>query len=627
MAYLVHFRRVTSRVGYARNLHVQRRLYPSGGLSPSYNGIVPRFLVPAALAFGVSLSAQVPSFFPLKDVKAGQHGVGRTVFSGDRVEEFQVEILGVLENIGPKQSLILARLSGGPLEHTGVMQGMSGSPVYIDGKLAGAVAMAFPFSKDPIAGIRPIQDMLGVATARTTAGVQRASVSLGDRDLTRALPKPEPTLAGESRLVDIATPVSFGGFTRSTLEHFAPQLRSLGLEPRQGVSGGGRVGPGMGNPADLKPGSMISVQLMAGDLSVGADGTVTHIDGSRIFAFGHRFLAIGSTALPFARAEVVTLLPNVNTSFKLSAAREWMGTILQDRSTAVTGELGTSPDLVPVSIRLSRSGNQLEAYQIQMVNDRLLSPLLVQMAIFSAIDATERSIGVSSFRIAGEIDFQNSPVPVRLNNMFAADNGSAAQVSLSAAIPLAYVLQGGFSSLQLKKVALDIESFDEKKQLQIDQVSAARREVRPGETVDLSIGLTGENGTETSRTVKWTVPIGMEPGPLYFTVADGNVTNMTEFRQIIGATVRSPRQLISTVNNLRANTKAYVRVWRTDPAYQLEGEDFPDPPPSVSLILSGSQSALAGISQTRNSKLAELAVDLGDTVISGTKTIQVEVKE
>ena len=538
-----------------------------------------------------------------------------------------MEILGVLDNIGPKQSLILARLSGGPLEHTGVMQGMSGSPVYIDGKLAGAVAMAFPFSKDPIAGIRPIQDMLGVASASAAPPTQRSSLSLTDRDLTRLLPRPELALAGESRLVDIATPVSFGGFTTATLNYFAPQLRALGLEPRQGVTGGGRIAPRMGNPADLQPGSMISVQLMAGDLSVGADGTVTHIDGNRVFAFGHRFLAIGSTALPFARADVVTLLPNLNTSFKLSAAREWMGTILQDRNTAVAGELETSPDLVPVSVRLSRGGKRLEEYRIQMVNDRLLSPLLVQMAVYSAIDATERTVGASSFRVSGEIDFQNAPAPVRLDNMYAADNGSAIQVSLSAAIPLAYVLQSNFASLRLKSFALDIESFDEKKQLQIDQVSAARREVRPGETVDLSIVLSGENGAETTRSVKWAVPIGLEPGPLYFTVADGNVTNLTEFRQIIGATPRSPRQLITTVNNLRANTKAYVRVWRTEPAFQLEGEDFPDPPPSVSLIFSGSQSALAGISQTRNSKLGEIEVAAGDMVVSGSKTIQVEVKE
>ena len=273
-----------------------------------------RFTVPAVFALTAALSAQT-SFFPLKDVKPGMRATGRTVFTGNQVEDFQVEILGVLDNVGPKQSLILARLSGGPLEHTGVMQGMSGSPVYIGGKLLGAVAMAFPFAKDPIAGIRPIQDMVTVSAASRPATVQRASLSPAERDLTRVFPKPEPVLSGEARMIDIATPLSFGGFSRATLDAFAPQLRALGLEPRQGVTGGADIPPRMGNPADLKPGSMISVQLLAGDMSVGADGTVTYIDGNRIYAFGHRFLAVGPTALPFARAEVITLLPNVNTSF------------------------------------------------------------------------------------------------------------------------------------------------------------------------------------------------------------------------------------------------------------------------------------------------------------------------
>src|SRR3954471_17034135 len=186
-------------------------------VSPAlYNGTVPRLVVPAVLALAAALSAQT-ALFPLKDIKQGMHGTGRTVFSGNKIEDFQVEILGVLDNIGPKESLILARLSGGPLEHTGGMQGMSGSPVYIDGKLIGAVAMAFPFAKDPIAGIRPIEAMLRTSTSPSSAAplsspppaAQRAS--LFDRDLSRRFPRPAAVLSGEARMIDIATPVSFGG--------------------------------------------------------------------------------------------------------------------------------------------------------------------------------------------------------------------------------------------------------------------------------------------------------------------------------------------------------------------------------------------------------------------------------
>ena len=593
---------------------------------------MPRLVVPAALALATVLSAQT-ALFPLKDLKAGMHGTGRTVFNGNKIEDFQVEILGVLDNIGPKESLILARLSGGPLEHTGVMQGMSGSPVYIDGKLVGAVAMAFPFAKDPIAGIRPIEAMLRTSTAATppspapAASGQRADLALNERDLTRRIPRPEPVLGGEARMIDIATPVSFGGFSRATLDAFAPQLRAVGLEPRQGVTSGGKIEPAMGNPADLKPGAMISVQLMAGDLSVGADGTVTLIDANRVYAFGHRFLDIGSTALPFARAEVLTLLANTNTSFKISTAKEWMGTIYQDRNTAVAGELGKRPAMVPVSVGLSRAGKAVESYQMQMVNDALLSPLLLQMAVFSAIDATERTVGAGSIRVTGQIEFQNGAAPLRINNIYAADNGSPMMASLSAAIPVAFVMQGGFESLLLKNVSIHLEAFDQKKQLTIDGISTSRREVRAGEKVQLNVSLSGDNGAEAVRRVEYQVPIGAEPGMLYFTVADANTANIADFRQVLTATARTPGQLLATVNNLHPNTKAYVRVWRADPAFQLEGADLPDPPASVSLILAGSQSSSAGITQTRNSKIAEMEIDIGDMAVTGSKTVQVEVKE
>jgi hypothetical protein len=319
----------------------------------------------------------------------------------------------------------------------------------------------------------------------------------------------------------------------------------------------------------------------------------------------------------------MTLLPNLASSFKISSPKEWMGTISQDRNTAIAGQLGRRARMVPVSISMARAGKKLEGYELHMANDRFLAPFLMQIAVFSAIDSTERSIGASTYGVRGQIEFQGSAPPLKLNNMFSGDANTAMQVSLSAAIPLAYVLQSGFSGLEVKKVALEIDSFDEKKQLQIDHVVASPHEVRPGEKVQLTAVLVGENGLEISRTVNYSVPIGAAPGPLSFTVADGNVANLSEYRQMLAATPRSAEQLVTSVNKLRANTKAYVRVWRQDPNFQLEGEDYPDPPPSLALILATTQTAL----QTRNSKVAELEINAGDFVISGTKTVQVEVKE
>jgi hypothetical protein len=482
--------------------------------------------------------------------------------------------------------------------------------------------MAFPFSKEPIAGIRPIADMI----AAPEPPARRAAVKLDAENLLAGLPQRGEASFGGGKLIDIATPVSFGGFTRDTIDRFAPQLRALGLEPMQGIAGG-RIPQRMGDKSALEPGAMISVGLVTGDLNIAADGTVTHIDGDRIYAFGHRFLSTGSTDLPFARSEVLTLLPSVSTSFKISAAKELMGAISQDRNAFIAGELGRRAAMVPVRISVGRPNGRRQTYSLEMVDDRLLSPFLLQMSVFSAIDATERTVGAGSFLMKGRIEFRELAEPVKLDNMFTADSNTPMQVALSAAIPLAYVLQGGFEALRVKQVDLEIDSFDEKKQLDIDHVFAGRRQARPGETIDLTVGLTGENGVLTTRKVSFPTPIGMTPGPLYFTVSDASTANLTELRQAVTTTPRSPSQLVSTVNDLKANTKAYVRVWRPDPAYQVGGEDLPAPPASLAMILGRAQSGYGGLTQGYNSKIAEIEIDGGGAVLSGSKTIQVEIKE
>jgi len=573
-----------------------------------------------AAALNVCLHAAL-TIMPLKEVQAGMHGIGKTVFAGDRIEDFQVEILGILRNTGPKESLILARLSGGPLEHTGVMQGMSGSPVYIDGKLIGAVAMAFPFAKDPIAGIRPIEEMLAVDLLPDARRISPR------RDIASLLPAPDKPVAAEGRMTDVATPISLGGFTSAAVDRFAPGMRALGLEPRQSLSLGGGAPEKMGDPSKLKPGSMISVQLMTGDMSVGADGTLTCIDGERVYAFGHRFLAIGPTELPFTRSEVMTLLANVNTSFKISASQELMGVISQDRNTAITGSLGRQAAMLPLDIEVAQQSGSafkdIDTYRMNMVNDRFLSPFLLQMAVFSAIDATERATGAASISVRGSIEFENRKEAVSLRNIYAADSGAAMLAATQTAVPLSYLMQGGFDALKVRRISLRLESSNTKKDLAIGQVYLSRREAKPGETVELMTMLEGENGVEVTKSVKYTIPPGTAPGTLFFTIADGAQTSLAELRQIILETPTSPEQMISTVNRLRPSDKTYIRVWRADPAYAVEGEELPDPPPSLALVLGTTQT----VSQNRNSKIGEIVIDTGDTMVTGTKTVQLEVKE
>ena len=561
-----------------------------------------RFL---AALIAVSALSGAPIIYPLKDVRPGQKGVGRTVFSGSKVEDFQVEVLGVLENIGPRQSIILARLSGGPLAETGVMQGMSGSPVYIDGKLVGAVALGFPQAKEAIAGIRPIEDMLRIEPdpkgARLAATPRQKYVS------------------GDLRLEEIATPVSFSGFSGTTLEHFAPQLRGLGLDPRQGVSGGGNPPDRLGDPKTLEPGSMISVQLLSGDMSVSADGTVTAIDGNRVYAFGHRFLSSGSTEMPFARAEVLALLPNLNSSFKISQAKEWMGTITEDRDVAVTGLTGRRAAMSPLEIRVGSN-----TYHMSVVQDRVMTPLVAQMAVFSAIDSTERAVGAATFSVRGRAEFAGGSV--KLDNVYSGDVNVAALASVGTAAPLSYALGSGFDAFRLKNISLDIVPLSTRNQVQIADVLAPRQ-VHPGDDVELTVVLAGENGAETIKKSHYKLPVGAPSGALFVTVSDATAANLVDVQTALGSPARSPAQVLGLLNGLRANTNAYIRVWRAETNYTLDGRELPSLPASIAIILGKVQTGAPNLMAARGTKVAEIDVPAGENVVTGSKTIQIEVKE
>ncbi len=556
-----------------------------------------------------------PQILPLKDVRAGMKGVGRTVFSGTTIEDFQVDVLGVLENMGPKQSLILGRLTGGPLEKTGVMQGMSGSPVYIDGKLVGAVAMAFQFAKEPIAGIRPIEEMLAVSPVRRP----EVRASLFDKSLTARLPKLD---ASPDRPVEIATPLALSGFTQGTVEAFGPSLKAIGLEPRQGISAGRAAKPLPPKPPE--PGSMISLQLVNGDMAVGADGTVTMVDGNRVWAFGHRFLSVGETELPFTNASVITLLANLNTSAKISASGTFLGTITGDYNAAVSGELGRSAKMAQVRIAL-KGAERSAQYRMEMVQDKILSPLLLQMMTYSVLDGSERTLGTSSVRISGNVKFEGVTEPVAINNVYSGDFNTPMVASLGAALPVAFALQNTLEPMRVQAVDLTVEASPDKRQYTIDQVWTEQREVRPGEPLDVHVLLTGEGNRELKKVLRYDVPLGALPGTWNITVADGPTTNVGEGRAYNVSQSRPANQVVSLLNSMRGQARGYVRIWRSEAGYTLDGRELPAPPPSIGLVLARTPGA--AVNPGRGSTIAEMSFDAGNAPISGAKTITVEVKE
>jgi hypothetical protein len=550
--------------------------------------------------------AGAQNFFPIKDVRPGMRGVGRTVFQGERIEEFQVEILGVLENLAPRQTIVIARLSGGPLAETGVLQGMSGSPVYIDGRLLGAVAVGFPFSKEPIAGIQPIESM--IADATFSGEGKKAALPAG-----LALPP--------GQWANLPTPVSFSGFSAATLAAYAPRFSELGFRPQPGAAPKARASAA----SEILPGSMISVGLITGDMNMTADGTVTYVYGKRIYAFGHRFLDAGPVELPFAHAEVVVSIPMVNSSFKLSAPHEWAGTILSDRSTAVAGEIGRSPHTIPLTITVNSSATGNHAYRMQVANDRLLTPLLSQTALFSTLDATERTIGAGTLRIEGRAEFEGGLPALIMRDVYVSDTSLAQLAATTALVPLGFVVGGGFADLRLKNLTFTISQLDTKHQLRLSQAWASAHEARPGDTVTITAQLEGEDGYETVRETKYKIPIGAPEGLLNFTIGDAMAQNFADFAGLAPSSMPSAQRLIEAVNLYRSSEGLYVRVWRQQPAFSVSG-----PAPSAMLILADPSSSASGNTlnvNTRGSEVGQMTITLPGYSVSGAKTVQVEIKD
>jgi hypothetical protein len=549
---------------------------------------------------------------PLSQVRAGQKGVGKTVFQGTTISDFGAEILGVLPNLGPKQSIILARLTGPEVSQTGVMQGMSGSPVYVDGKLIGAVALAFSFSKEAIAGIRPIEDM-------------RLPVS--EEKFSRIQAKLPVAAFGDQQLTPIATPLSFSGFTPSTLAKFATSLRELGLEPRQAVSSGAATSNQV-QKGTLLPGAMISVQLMTGDLSVAADGTVTDVEGDRILAFGHEFMQLGATNLPFARAAVIALLPSVSNSFKISAAQEMLGTITADHSAGIRGRLGQQPKLIPLKISVSGPGGT-ENYQMNMVQDSVLTPYLLNMAVFSTLEARQRSMGNNAITARGRVKFAGLPDLV-LSASAAGEMAIHTQVAQSVTFPLQALLQAGFSQLEPTAIELEMSTTNSKTNLQLDQIYSDRKVVRPGDEVRVTAVMVGDQGQEIRESTTMMIPKSIRPGNVTLSVSDASGSTFSNIMKLIAYPPATAAAMIEQLNGFSKSHRLYLKLLRADqPGVTMRGEEMQQPPVSVAQILrkeTPAQSALNALTAFRPGVIWEQEWQWADRPVSGNRSLQWEVR-
>ena len=614
--------------------------------------LVAAFAVALALfASSFAVGAQAPAkpaavrdarLFPLEDVRAGMKGVGRSVFSGTETEEFGVEILGVLQGYpAPRQSAIIARLTGANVEKTRVFAGMSGSPVYIEGRLVGAVAFAFPFAQEPIAGITPIKQMIDIFERDTVAprsdSLRTYSFAkLASTDWAAELPKSSvaatsllaPVSAGSpllpfigQQMTPIATPVVFNGVTAEALARFAPQLQAGGLLPVAGAGGSSAITPlGKVTEKTLLPGSSVTVQLVRGDFSLAAAGTVTWRDNDRVYAFGHPFLSLGVADMPMSESSVVTVVSNLNNSFKLSTSGQMVGTISQDRSTGIYGQLGRAPKMIPVTVEVQTSRDRAEKYTYEIVNDQFLTPLLLNITLYSTLGATERSLGDSTISVSGTIDVKGQP-PISLERRFSS-NQAGAQAAGSVAMPVAALLSSGFDDVEIGGIHVNITSSDERRAGTLERIALDRTEVARGETVEVQAFVRTDSGKQYVQRIPVEIPSDVPLGQLVLFVGDGGALQQASASQSF--VPKDLGQLVGAINKIKKNDRLYVKLFRITPGAVVGTDELPSLPPSVVATLNSERSS-GGFTPTMLSPLSEKELSPAEFVIEGQQLIAINV--
>jgi len=579
-------------------------------------------------------------YLPLSEVKEGMRGTARTVFRGNTAEEFGVEILGILPGaVGPQQDLIIGRLNGGQADRTAVFAGMSGSPVYIDGRLVGAISYSFPFSKEPICGITPVEQMVAIferTEPRKVSFNEPRSFSFSELasgvwvpDLPSRSILPASSVSSNSKLAavsgqslqPIATPLSFSGISQATLDAFSPQLIGAGLLPISSAGGAAAISPM--KPADqntLIGGASVSMELARGDYSIAASGTVTLRDGNKIYAFGHPFLALGTSDLPMSESHVVTVIPNMNNSFKLAVPDAMVGSMTQDRATGVFGSLGREPKMIPVRLNLETSRGQHKTLNFEIVRDDFLTPLLLNISIYNSLLSNERGLGDSTIELSGEIAVKGNE-SIKLDRRLI--GGQAGQLAAgSVAVPVSAVIRSRFDDLEISAITLNFRSLDGSKAASLERLSVDRIQAKAGETVEVQAFARTVGGKVFVERIPVTIPGDTPAGALSITIADGSVIQQNAaIQQFVP---KSGAEFVGTLNKLKMPDRLYVQAARTTAGAVIGVSEMPNLPPSVLATLNNDRTA-GGFKPFVQTVVLERELPRAEFVISGQQTLSIQV--
>lgn len=588
------------------------------------------------LAF-VSFASARAEVMPLDQVQKGMKGYGLTVFDGNSIEKFDVEVLGVLRNIGPNQNLILAKVDSEVIRRTGVMAGMSGSPIYIDGKVIGALAYSWQFAKEPVAGITPIEEMLAIrrndtGSAPRTGSQVPASTFLTTlatrqfeepfRKLTTAAFGARPAAGGSA--LPIATPMSFGSFDPDTVQKYSPMLEAAGfMAVPAGSSGSSAASSTSNTEAAFRPGDAVGAVLVDGDFSVAATGTVTHVDGQNVYGFGHPFLGMGEISVPMATAEVVALLPSVARSFKFANTGSIVGSFVQDRAAGIYGVKGVQPKMIPVDLSLEGSRGR-EEYHFRVIQHPELFPLLLAMAADTVVANAQRAAGERTVLLESTVDVDGFE-PLQLRDGW---SGAQARAAIPAylAIVSNYLLSNEFSDAKIKSIQLHLRHDDRLKTAKLVEASVetpADGEINPGDTVRVSMLLKPFRGDEFRETFDLPIPTYQKPGTVNVLIGGGAIANQLGFT-LVPPDPRTLGQVLQVVRRLRSSTDLTASLYASADGVVAGGAYMPNLPPSVSAVI-GTDSSNSAQATVRYDTQQQLVRSL-DYVVDGALNLTLEIR-
>jgi hypothetical protein len=620
------------------------------------NGTAATGLLAAALALPLYSSEQASPRRPeagkveilrSSELKAGMKGYAWTVFSGTEPEAMPMEIIGLWKNAwGPKQDVILAKL-GGKAAITNVAGGMSGSPVYIDGKLIGAIALRLSvFSPDAICGITPIELMLEIndfdqsrpTDARTPdkAVQARNQVSVPSDLLAQAvaagalsnLPKQTPLMT------PIETPLMFAGFHENVLREFGPLFQQLGIQAVQGGAGNAihTTKPAAGWQDALRPGDVVAGVLVSGDMSVTGLGTATYNDGRRVLAFGHPFFNLGPVNMPMSKGEVLMVLSSAFQPNKFANATEIVGAFHQDRHSGIMGVLGEESEMVPVTVKV-RSFNENDIvrnekdFRFNVFVQQKWTPYLMMLTLFNSISGLNEFMDEATYRLNGKVELDGQP-NISLTTMQA-----SGEMPMPAPMLLAGWWGDKFNRLylnavktpRLKRVSVSVDLLPERRVASLENAWVATNEVRAGEEVPVKVFLRPYRGPRIEREFTVRIPAGLPKGDHRIMLSDADTLNrMQSMAGFMNRYIDLP-QTVSLINQERSNDKLYVSLLQASPTAYYDDKTLPNLPSSVLNVMQAGRASNRPLFTSGESATEQEAIPF-DCVISGSYSLKITVK-